>query len=118
MTHFDIQTAEPRKAIDFYAGVFGWEFKKWEGPMEYWLIMTGSTEKDGIDGGLSKGEPLARAVNTLSIDDLDATVRKIEDAGGKVTQARNAIPGVGWFAAFEGPDGNQFGLMQEDREAR
>ncbi|MFO7674960.1 MAG: VOC family protein [bacterium] len=118
VVHFDISAREPGKAVEFYGKVFGWTFQKWDGPMEYWLVMTGDPAKPGIDGGLSQGEPLAQVVNTLDTEDLDATLGKVEENGGKVIQPRGPIPGVGWYAAFEGPDGNRFGLMQDDPQAK
>ena len=118
VAHFDIAAKEPEKAAEFYNKVFGWEFRKWDGPMEYWMVMTGDPKTPGIDGGLAKGEPLPRVVNTLDIKDLDSTLNKVQEHGGKVVQAKGPIQGVGWYAAFEGPDGNRFGLMQEDPGAK
>ena len=49
--HFEIHADNPERAIAFYSGLFGWQFKKWEGPMLYWLITTGpdSDEPYGED---------------------------------------------------------------------
>jgi predicted enzyme related to lactoylglutathione lyase len=52
--HFEIHADNPSRAIKFYETLFGWQFTKWEGPMEYWLITTGSGGTPGIDGGLVK----------------------------------------------------------------
>jgi len=117
--HFDISAKEPQKAVEFYTNVFGWRFEKWNNPgMEYWLVMTGDEKAPGIDGGLGLGDPVRSVVNTIGVNDLDATLAKIREHGGKVVQPRGPIPGVGWYAAFEDPTGNQFGLMQEDRSAK
>jgi predicted enzyme related to lactoylglutathione lyase len=35
-----------------------------------------------------------------------------------VLSPRTPLPGVGWYAAFEDPTGNQFGLEQNDPSAR
>lgn len=56
-------------------------------------------------------------VNTIGIADLDATLDKVEEHGGKVVQPRVARPGMGWFASFEDPVGNRPGLMQTDPSA-
>jgi predicted enzyme related to lactoylglutathione lyase len=114
---FDMKAREPQRAIQFYTRVFGWEFKKSDMPMDYWLIKTGS-ETPGIDGGLGRGDPVHPVVNTIGVDDLDATVEKIELNGGKVLSPRNPIPGVGWYAAFEDPSGNQFGIEQYEPSVR
>ena len=48
--HFEIPAENPQRAIDFYTKVFGWTIKKWDGPMEYWMITTGKSPEPGIDG--------------------------------------------------------------------
>ncbi len=115
---FDMRAHEPQKVIDFYSRVFGWQFKKSEIPMDYWLIRTGDGKRPGIDGGLGRGDPIHPVVNTIGVDDLNAAVEQIQLHGGKLISARNPIPGVGWYAAFEDPSGNQFGLEQNDPAAR
>ena len=115
---FDMKAQEPQKAIDFYSRVFSWSFKKSNMPMEYWLITTGDAKTPGIDGGLARGEPVHPVVNTIGVSDLNASLEKIQLHGGKVLSPRNAIAGVGWYASFEDPTGNQFGLEQDDPSAR
>jgi len=130
--HFDVSAKDPQKFVSFYEAVFGWKFDKTPMPMDYWLITTGPKETPGIDGGLSQGEPkteprprevkgqsvLAGVVLTLDANDLDATLAKVTENGGKVKQPRGPIPGVGWYAAFVDPTGNAFGLMQADPKAK
>jgi hypothetical protein len=118
IVHFDIAANNPEKAVEFYSKVFGWEFKKWNGPMEYWLVMTGPENKPGIDGGLSRGEPLNKVVLTIDVISLDEMIEKIEANGGKIIMPKSPIPGVGWMANFQSPDGNAFCIMQEDRNAK
>jgi predicted enzyme related to lactoylglutathione lyase len=116
--HFEIAAKEPEKTIEFYTKVFGWKFENWGGPMEYWMITTGPSDKPGIDGGLSRGEPLDAIVNTIDVESIDKTIKEIEANGGRIIQAKGPIPGVGWYAAFIGPDGNAFGIMQNDPNAK
>lgn len=118
IVHFDMQAEDPEKLIPFYEKVFGWNFNKWEGgKFEYWLIETGSKDKPGIDGGLSrKGE--GNAVNTIDVPDIDEYIRKIKENGGEILVVKMPIPGVGWLAYFKDPEGNTFGIMQDDKEAK
>jgi predicted enzyme related to lactoylglutathione lyase len=116
VVHFDILAEKPEQLVDFYGKVFGWTFSKWDGPMDYWMIMTG--EGDGIDGGLARKNPQASSANTISIEDLDATLEKVQEYGGTIINPKMAIPGVGWFALFKDVEDNVFGLMQDDPEAR
>lgn len=118
IVHFDITSKEPQKTVDFFTKVFGWKFDDWGGPYEYWLITTGPDNKPGIDGGLSNGDPLDIVVNTIGVESIDKTMKNIEANGGKIIQQKGPIPGVGWYAAFQGPDGNKFGIMQDDPNAK
>jgi len=53
VVHFEINAADPERAAMFYESVFDWEIKKWDGPVDYWLVMTGEDD-DGIDGAIVK----------------------------------------------------------------
>ncbi len=122
--HFEIHASNPQALIDFYGGLFGWTFNKWEGG-DYWMITTGADDKPGINGGLMprRGDvpqPLA-AVNafviTVDVDDVDTVVDGARRAGGTVALPKMPVPGIGWLAYLKDPDGNIFGAMQADREA-
>jgi predicted enzyme related to lactoylglutathione lyase len=117
VTHFEIEAAKPEQLSVFYGKVFGWRFEKWAGPMDYWMIMTGENEP-GIDGGLLKKTETSRPVNTISVSSIDEYLKKIEENKGVVLVPKKAIPGVGWTALFMDPEGNIFGLMEEDTSAK
>ena len=55
--HFEIHADNPDRALNFYQTVLGWQFQKWDGPMEYWMVRTGPKEQPGIDGGLLRRHP-------------------------------------------------------------
>jgi uncharacterized protein len=124
--HFEIHASNPQALIDFYAGLFGWSFNKWEGG-EYWMIHTGPDEEPGINGGLlPRRGPLPEnmaAINafviTVGVDDLDALLAKVESGGGGglVCVPKMAVPGIGWLAYAKDPDGNIFGMMEPDINA-
>lgn len=106
--HFEIPTQNPERARDFYTGVFGWQFTRWDGPQEYWLISTG--EGPGIDGGLIKREgPVA---NTVDVPSLQEALQSVESRGGKIVVPPMIVENVGEVAYCTDPDGNIFGLMQ------
>jgi uncharacterized protein len=120
--HFEIQAADPKRAIAFYSALFGWSFNKWEGPQDYWLIKTGEEGTRGIDGGLMPRRgpaPVAmQAVNafvcTTGVTDLDASVLRVGELGGAIVLPKMAIQTVGWLAYASDTEGNIFGMMQPD----
>jgi predicted enzyme related to lactoylglutathione lyase len=117
VVHFDITADNPEQLAEFYRKVFNWTFEKWKGPMDYWLIMTGENEP-GIDGGLGKREKDTETVNTIDVPSLDEYIEKIKENKGTIIVPKHAIPGVGWTAYFKDPEGNTFGLMEEDPKAK
>ena len=115
--HFEIPVDNPDRAIAFYKQVFDWKFEKWDGPMTYWLVQTGSGA--GIDGGLHpRAFPGQGPVNTIDVASCDVAVKKIEAAGGKVAVPKMAIPGMGWLAYCTDPEGNTLGVMEMDEKAK
>ena len=119
LVHFELNVENVEKSIKFYENVFGWKFEKWDGPIDYWLIMTGPESEPGIDGGLAKkdeeSDPL---VNTIDVKDVDEIVKKIEKNGGKIVVPKHAVPGVGWLAYFKDTEGLMTGIMQSDPNAK
>jgi uncharacterized protein len=119
--HFEIHASNPQAMIDFYGGLFGWSFTRWEAG-EYWMIQTGPEDQRGINGGLMprRGDlpQAAAAVNafvvTVDVDDVDSVVDKARATGGTVALPKMPVPGVGWLAYLKDPDGNIFGVMQMD----
>jgi uncharacterized protein len=121
VTHFEIYTDKPEAVRPFYEDVFGWKFDKFEGgPVEYWLITTGPEEEPGINGGLTrprKGQS-ASTLNTVAVESLDQSVKKIEQRGGKICLPKMATPKIGWLAYAEDPAGSVFAVIEPDTEAQ
>ena len=117
--HFEIPADNPERAVKFYTRAFGWEIKKWEGPMEYWMVMTGPTDQPGIDGGvMRRSPPFNCTANTVDVASLDESMKKVVSAGGKILQPKNAVPGVGWMCYCADTEGNLFSMMQSDTSAK
>lgn len=124
--HFELHASDPQRAIAFYSAVFGWRFLQWDGgAMEYWLIMTGGDDERGIDGGMMRRQGPdpedGAAINAfpcvMHADDIDATERSINEAGGVIAVPKMTIPGVGYVMYAKDTEGNLFGVMQADEDA-
>lgn len=116
--HFEIPVNDADRATAFYKNVFGWKIDKWPGPMEYWMVNTGDDKCPGINGGIMKRGNVQHTTNTLGVDSVDACVAAVTKAGGKSIMPKTAIPGVGYFAYCEDTEGNLFGVMQADSNAK
>lgn len=120
IVHFDLPADDPRRAMEFYRELFGWEFGKYEGPYEYYLIETTALDgSPGPGGGLGRrGAPEQRIMNYMGVADLDATIAQAEALGGRITMPRTTVPGFGYLAICTDTEGNPFGLWEEDEEAQ
>ncbi|PQA88814.1 VOC family protein [Hyphococcus luteus] len=83
----------------FYAAAFGWTFQDWG---ETYVSFEGA----GLDGGIRGGEkPVAGSTLViLYADDLEASEKRVVDAGGEITE-RHDFPGGRRFH-FRDPAGN------------
>lgn len=126
VSHFEIHADNLERAAGFYTGLFGWTITKWDGPVEYWLIATGPDSEPGINGGLVKRmgpppadmQPVSAYVCTTTVPDLDARIEKALATGGTIALPKMPVPGVGWLAYLKDTEGNIFGMMQPDSNAK
>ena len=123
--HFEIHAEDPQRAISFYTALFGWKFEQWAGK-PYWLVMTGDQTTPGIDGGLlprrGPGPADMAAVSafvcTIDVPDVDASSKRVTELGGAIALPKMPIPTVGWLAYGKDTEGNLFGMMTMDANAK
>ncbi len=121
--HFEIHASDLKAVAEFYGALFGWTFNQF-GEFPYMLADTG--EGDGIDGAIMArqgpapevGAPVMGATIVIGVEDIDAEIARALQLGATEAAAKMAVPGVGWAAYLHDPDGNVFGLFQDDTEAR
>ena len=117
-SHFELATSDLEKTAAFYRDVFGWQIQKWEGPVDYWLVTTGDDSAPGINGGLMpSGGPFNGTINTVDVEDIDATLAKALSHGAEVVLPKDAIPGIGYQAYIKDNCGIIIGLHQADPKA-
>lgn len=119
VVHFEIPATDVEKIKAFYEKVFNWTITQAGGPIEYWLIQTvpvdskGTPLRNGVNGGMYRRTvPDSKPLNYIQVEDITVYLDKIVKLGGKVTQPKQEVPGVGWVAAAEDPEGNAFALLQ------
>lgn len=123
IAYFEIQSAEPKKLVEFYNKVFGWNFVKEDMiPIEYYQM----TDTTGIFGAIlqrpTKTPPIGGGTNaftcSVEVANFDATSNIILENGGIVAMEKFAVPGRCWQGYFIDPDHNVFGLFQPDKNAK
>ena len=55
---------------------------------------------------------------TVDVSSVDETVQTVTQHGGNVAVPKMAVPGVGWLAYCKDTEGNLFGLMASDPDAK
>ena len=107
---FEIGTDDPVAAERFYGDVLGWTVGG-GGNATYQTFSTG--DPDGIHGGLfaTDGKFASYAVFSVVVEDVAATCRRAEEAGGKVQRAPQVNPDGLTFAHLLDPSGNHFEIF-------
>ncbi len=124
IVHFEIPADDPEKLAEYYRGLFGWKVQH-QPEMNYWMIETVSTDaqgrptEPGVNGGIMRRiMPEQRIMNYVGVESVDEAAARAASLGGSVLLPRQAVPGMGWFAVCQDPQGNLFGVFQEDPEAK
>jgi uncharacterized protein len=103
----ELMTTDLKGAEAFYKTLFGWTMT--DGPvedMEYRVIAAGG---QGVGGmmtiPLDMGQMPPHWRSTVTVEDVESTVKMTEALGGKVLMQPQDIPTVGRFAVIQDPQG-------------
>jgi len=113
--HIELKTTDLGKTRSFYESIFGWSFQVIPGFESYAMFQT----PDGLDGGFDAGpnaEPPSELgpILHIEVDDVDAALRKIEQAGGSTLAGKTKISDeFGYYALFRDNVGNRLGLWSK-----
>ncbi len=109
INYIELPLQEYEATKQFYNGVFGWEFQEW-GP-DY-LSFSGA----GIDGGFNgEAQPSESEYGVLVVlysNDLAASVKAVEKAGGAIAKPIYEFPGGRRFH-FVDPNGSELAVWSE-----
>jgi len=110
IVHVEI-SAKDRKALSkFYADVFGWEMEHAD-QMNYTTFKAG----DGVGGGfnpVNEQNPAGTVTVYIETEDVTASLKAVQKAGGTILVPESEIPGMGKFGMFRDPQGNMIGLYK------
>jgi uncharacterized protein len=108
---YEILGKDAGKSQSFYSDLFGWKFDTSSMP-GYGMT---SEEDTGIGGGVGSGEMSGGqtyATFYIGVDDIDASIAKVNDLGGTICVPKMDVPNGPTIAMFNDPDGNMVGLVQ------
>ncbi len=119
VVHFEVPFDDKARASKFYSTVFGWKLTEFP-DMNYVMAETSPTgenqmpaEPGAINGGLfQRPKEAPNPTIYVGVESIDAALKKVEAAGGKVVTPNTPIPGMGAYARVSDTEGNVIGLYQ------
>lgn len=119
VVHFEIPFDDKQRATTFYTNVFGWQLTDFP-EMNYVMAVSAEVdeqqvpkESGAINGGLfQRPKEAPHPTLYVGVASIDAAIKKVESAGGKVVTPKTPIPGMGAFARIADTEGNVIGLYQ------
>jgi hypothetical protein len=122
VVHFEMPYDDRGRMAKFYESAFGWQTQMLGEDMgNYVLATTTETDQNGpkrpgaINGGFFQRKPDWPAQYpsmVIAVDNINESIRKITDAGGKVLGEPMEIPGVGQYVSFIDTEGNRVSVLQ------
>jgi uncharacterized protein len=109
--YLEIPANRPEDSARFYSEMFGWMVReRGDGNLAF-------DDTAGVSGTwVKEGDrtPDERTRTYIMVDSIAETLKRIENAGGRMVTPRTEIGlNMGAFAVFTDPVGNEFGLYEE-----
>ncbi|HWQ96026.1 MAG TPA: VOC family protein [Candidatus Methylomirabilis sp.] len=123
VVHFEMPAEDRKRMSKFYTKAFGWETNQLGPEMgEYVLVTTTEVDENmmikkpgAINGGFFQktDDPVSHYPSVvIQVDDIKKSMKKVEDAGGKIHGEPMEIPNVGWIVSFFDTEGNRVSMLQ------
>jgi predicted enzyme related to lactoylglutathione lyase len=114
----DAAEPDPEAAVDFYGGLFGWEFESMmpEGaPGQYFIGRLRGLDVAAVGSIPEQAPPMAAWNTYVWVERADDTAAKVRDAGGSVVMEPFDIFDSGRMAVFADPEGAVFCAWQANQ---
>lgn len=130
VVHFEMPAKDRKRVSSFYTNVFGWNMNQLGDEMGGYLVaQTTETDENNmvqtkgtINGGFwQTDEENVPPHIVIAVDDIQASMKKVEEAGGKVIGGATGagkvddIPGIGLYISFSDTEGNRVGMLQPNQ---
>jgi uncharacterized protein len=111
----DTSQPDPEAAVDFYSGLFGWEFEDVMPPgseAKYFIARLRGGAVAAVGSIPASAPPVAMWDTYIWVESADETTSKVREAGGGVVKEPFDVPGAGRTAVVTDPEGAVFCVWQ------
>ena len=111
----DTSQPDPEAAVDFYSGLFGWEFEDVMPPgaeVKYFIARLHGGDVAAVGSIPESAPPTAMWDTYVWVESADETASKVRDAGGAVVKEPFDVMDAGRTAVFTDPEGAAFCVWQ------
>ena len=114
----DTSQPDPEAAVDFYSGLFGWEFEDVMPPGsegKYFIAQLRNRDVAAVGSIPEAALPVAMWNTYVAVESADDTASKVRDAGGGAMMEPFDVMDAGRMAVFTDPEGAAFLVWQANQ---
>ena len=124
VVHFEMPYDDRERIARFYQSAFGWKLQMLGEDLGNYVLATtaerdpmpeGKACRGAINGGFfprSPDMPGQHPSVVIGVQDIQASMKKVKEAGGEVLGTPMEIPGVGQYVAFYDTERNRLSMLQ------
>ena len=122
VVHFEMPYDDRVRMAAFYEKTFGWNNILLGEDMGNYVVthtaptVNGMPQTSGtINGGFYPRKPDWPAQHpsvVIAVEDIEAAIKKVNQAGGEVLGEPMLIPGIGQYVSFMDTEGNRVSMLQ------
>ena len=127
VVHFEIPYEDRQRIANFYESAFAWKLEMLGEDMGNYVLATTAiaharkgAPAGAINGGFFPKKPDWPAQYpsvVIGVDDIQASMKKVAQAGGDVLGEPYEIPGIGQYVSFMDTEGNRVSMLQPLRSS-
>jgi predicted enzyme related to lactoylglutathione lyase len=119
---YELVTTDPEAAEGFYTRVVGWGTQPFPGLDARYVAWTAHDQPIGgvveLPPDAKSGGAGPRWMLYVGVTDVEATVEKAQELGGRVEEGPRDVPGEGRYAVLSDPQGAVFAILQPSDPGR
>src|SRR5579859_6047031 len=110
LVHFEIPAEDVQRLVDFYTALFDWKPEPMGTSGDRWYLRAGGSPDGAV---VPKQGVNLFPVNYVMVDDLEKSLARVVDHGGKILLEPTRLGDNGRYAIAQDPEGNPIGLYTE-----